>query len=131
MDRKEAQMNREPKDLEGELITEIDVIDNENQNNQVLITTASGRQFLIHHSQDWCEYVRIEGIDGEFRHLVGKVIEQASEVVEDCSEGYESATRTTHTFKADKNTVVVRWFGESNGFYSESVDITEITLSQS
>jgi hypothetical protein len=93
-----------------------------------MLTTASGRKIWIHHDQDCCESVRIEDTQGNWHELIGKVIVEASEDVRSsgprCSESW---TRTTLTFRVDGATVISRWIGESNGYYSESVDIEELT----
>jgi len=69
------------------------------------------------------------------RHLVGKVIIEAVEEVESdtdvriVDEYHESCTTTRHILKTDDETVVCKWFGSSNGYYSESVDIKCIGFS--
>lgn len=113
--------------LEGEILTHIDV--NE-EANQILLTTESGRTFLIHHEQDCCESVIIEDTQGDWGKLVGKVVEQVTK--EETYKGDpppeypDSWTRTTLKFKVNDATVICRWIGESNGYYSETVDISEI-----
>lgn len=61
--------------------------------------------------------------------MVGKLIESVCEEI-DCetTEDYESSTTTVHTFKTGEETVVVRWIGSSNGYYSESVDLADLTF---
>lgn len=101
---------------------------------QIKLTTESGKEFIIYHSQDCCESVRILDTEGNWHDLIGRVIVSASHD-EQSNPGkeeigvdyYDSATLTTLTFKTDKNTVISRWIGESNGYYSESVDIKDIT----
>jgi len=54
--------------------------------------------------------------------LVGSVLEfidEASKEGDDKS--YESSTWTFYRISTSKGFVVVRWFGSSNGYYSESV----------
>jgi len=116
------------KELIGEVLTYIDI---DPKNDVILLTTQSGRQIRICHYQDCCESVYIENTDGKWHELFGKPILDASH--EECSSGnlpeecYEDSwTRTTLTFKTDKATVINRWIGTSNGYYSESVSLIEI-----
>jgi hypothetical protein len=113
-------------ELQGEVLTHIDV---DESKGKVLLTTQKGRQILLHHIQDCCEHVYIENIEGEWLKLLGKPLQVASGKEEDCSpESREgSGTRTTFKFKVDNETVVCKWVGESNGYYSESVNIEDIT----
>lgn len=83
----------------------------------------------FYHEQDCCESVYIEDICGDLADLVDAEILFAEEVsgetpVSD-SNGYEpdSCTWTFYRFQTTKGSVDVRWYGESNGYYSESVDV--------
>lgn len=119
----------ELEELVGEVLTHIDV---DEEKDEILLTTESGRQIRLHHDQDCCEYVRIEGTDGQWRELIGKPILEAKHEEDDGQHGNiarpnDTRTRTVLTFKVDGATVISRWIGESNGCYSESVDIEEIT----
>lgn len=112
-------------DIVGEVLA---YIDTDESNSEILLTTASGRRFKIHHVQSCCESVRLIRVDGQFITLVGHVL------IEVCREenaryDFERNTwtmATALTFRVDGSTVVSRWFGESNGMYSESIDITEL-----
>lgn len=83
----------------------------------------------MRHRQDCCESVEVEEIHGEIADLIGSPILLA-EVVEstDAPDGWkrdyspESATWTFYKFATVKGHVTMRWLGESNGYYSESVD---------
>lgn len=98
---------------------------------EILLTTESGKKYKIYHSQDCCESVSILDTKGDWHKLIGKVIRVAEhdEETPDKEEidYYDSATLTTITFKTDDETVISRWIGTSNGYYSESVDIKDIT----
>ena len=115
-------------ELVGEVLTYIDI---DPENNIILLTTESGREIKIYHRQDCCESVKIESTDGEWRSLLGFPITRATR--EEVSEGDpvpecpDSWMRTTLTFHTSVATVISRWIDESNGYYSESVDLEEIT----
>lgn len=85
--------------------------------------------FRFFHSRDCCENVRIVDLNGDLDDLVGTPILEASEVSDGWSDTKlnrqldDSHTWTFYRFTTIKGTVVVRWLGESNGYYSESVDI--------
>lgn len=109
--------------LVGEVLTYIDIDEKENQ---IKLTTASGREVMIYHEQNCCESVCIESTEGDWLSLVGKVIVGVShdEYERDNEWGHE--TRTELKFIVDGSTVISRWIGESNGYYSEIVDFIEI-----
>lgn len=112
-------------ELVGETLSHVDAGEE-----QIMLTTESGRIIRIYHSQDCCENVEVEDTEGNWHELVGKVIVEASEEVKQDGDpppkNPDSWTRTTLRFKAGDSTVISRWLGESNGYYSESVDIEEL-----
>ena len=90
--------------------------------------TAEGERFMFAHSQDCCERVDINDIVGDLQDLVGEPLllaeEVQSETPVDFNEAeYESVTWTFYKFATRKGYVDVRWLGESNGYYSEGVDL--------
>ncbi len=93
---------------------------------EMLFETAQGERFLFAHMQDCCESVRINDITGDLQDLVGSPLLMAEEVrgaTEPDEEHYESYTYTFYKFATRKGYVDVRWLGESNGYYSEGVDL--------
>lgn len=114
--------------LVSEVLTHIDT---DEKNSETILTTESGKIVKIFHVQDCCETVSIEDTEGDWHKLVGKVIVEASkdEVPQgDPPPEYpDSWTRTTLKFRVDGETVISRWIGESNGYYSESVDTEDVT----
>ena len=93
---------------------------------EMLFETADGERFLFAHQQDCCESVDINDIVGDLQDLVGApmlVAEEVSGATEPDEEHYESYTYTFYKFATRKGYVDVRWLGESNGYYSESVEL--------
>lgn len=91
--------------------------------------TRDGRTFRFWHSSDCCENVRIAEIHGDLADLIGHPLVEAEEVSSDgvpSPDNCESFTWTFYKFSTARGSVTVRWLGESNGYYSESVDFEEI-----
>lgn len=101
---------------------------------EVVFTSADGSRFRLYHQQDCCESVTVEDICGDWSDIIGSPLIQSEESTShDPSLGSkqrESGDSFTWTFyrMATKNgQVVIRWFGESNGYYSESVDFEKVS----
>ena len=93
---------------------------------EMLFETATGERFMFAHQQDCCESVDINDIVGDLQDLVGEpmlVAEEVKGATEPDEEHYESYTYTFYKFATRKGYVDVRWLGESNGYYSESVEL--------
>ena len=85
-------------------------------------------RFVFFHYQDCCESVDINDIVGDLQDLVGEPLLLAEEVqgetpVDFNEMDHESVTWTFYKFATRKGYVDVRWLGESNGYYSESVSL--------
>ena len=92
---------------------------------EIIFTTASGKKFKMYHMQDCCERVSVEEvIGGPIEGLLNCPIMIAREDVSsgNSPDGDDSTTWTFYTLATVKATVVIRWLGESNGYYSERVD---------
>lgn len=103
-------------------------------NEEIRFTTVEGDVFKLYHQQDCCECVYVEDICGELSDLVGSPITQAEENSSsddppDRPRGrnVESMTWTFYRLATAKGQVVLRWCGESNGYYSESVQFAKVT----
>lgn len=102
----------------------------ENENSELIFEKPNGDKYVFYHGQDCCENVEIKEIVGELSDLENSPILKAEETVntderEICSkypDNYDSVTWTFYKFATIKGYVDVSWIGESNGYYSESVD---------
>ena len=93
---------------------------------EMLFETANGERFMFAHQQDCCESVDINDITGDLQDLVGApmlIAEEVKGATEPDEEHYESYSYTFYKFATRKGYVDVRWLGESNGYYSEGVDL--------
>lgn len=111
------------KDLIGKTFTSVT-----NENDEELVFKNGDGRYVFYHEQDCCESVRIEDIVGDLQDLVGSPILQAAECSSDLldEEGWSSGTWTFYTFATSRGYVDVRGLGESNGYYSEEVDLAFI-----
>ena len=86
---------------------------------------SDGYLYTMKHWQDCCESVTIDTIDGDLSDLIGSKILMAECESKDGTtndEYSESSTWTFYKFATIKGYVTIRWYGTSNGYYSESVD---------
>ena len=99
-----------------------DTVTGEAGGDEMVFTNANGVH-MFYHSQDCCECVSIDTVDGDVADLVGSPIVMAEEVdnIDAPQSGDESYTWTFYKFATAKGSVTVRWYGSSNGYYSEGV----------
>lgn len=109
--------------LNGQTI--INITGLEKESDEVRIFTKEGNEYLFYHSQDCCENVSLNDFDGDALDLIGGLIVSAEEVEgndESPGEYSDSYTWTFYKIETNKGGLWMRWLGESNGYYSESVD---------
>lgn len=101
----------------------------------ITFTANTGERFLLYHRQGCCESVFIESVVGDLQDLVGHPITLAEEVTSGDTNGPdldplgkydESYTWTFYKLATVKGYVDIRWYGTSNGYYSESVDFEKL-----
>lgn len=114
--------------LEGEVIESIEGL--EEGSRCAVFKTVSGRTIYMLHYQDCSESVDIQDIAGDMEDLIGSEILLAELVSNDPPADHEpskygSETWTFYKLATTKGYVTIRWYGSSNGYYSEEVSIVE------
>ena len=112
--------------LVGKTLTAI-----ENTGDEIKFVCSDGTLYSQYHSQDCCESVSVEDVVGDLNDLIGEPLLEASEEINrenpKDKEWDESFTWTFYKLTTRKANITIRWYGSSNGYYSESVDFYDIT----
>jgi hypothetical protein len=127
-------MLQEFNELLGHTLTAIEV--NEDRD-AIKLTLDNGERYILYHYQDCCERVTIEDICGELADLLNLPLLLAEEVTyerKEVPEGLggpyeeedESFTWTFYKLATNRGAVTIRWYGSSNGYYSEKVDFEPV-----
>jgi hypothetical protein len=89
---------------------------------------ADGSSYRMFHEQDCCETVSIESISGDPEWLIGTPVLYAEERNGDLPQldRDDSFTWTFYEIATVKGSVTIRWYGSSNGYYSEEVSFSQI-----
>lgn len=97
------------------------------QDGELLFLTDCGWTYKMYHEQDCCESVYVEDITGDMEDIIGSPIRQAEESSQENTHASESGTWTFYKLNSQKyrGGVCIRWNGESNGYYSEGVNIVK------
>lgn len=110
------------------LKTKTDLYDDEG----VSLKLNDNSKLVFSHYQDCCEQVYLEDIVGDVNNILNSPITMFEEVIMEDQENpqhvilkrNDSYTSTWYKIGTVKGVITLRFMGESNGYYSESVDIT-------
>ena len=82
--------------------------------------------YVLYHRQNCCEFVELIDTCGDVSDFNNATIYRAEcneqESVTDCG----TETYSFYRLDSDKGSLVLRWKGESNGYYSETVDFEAV-----
>lgn len=123
-------------EMQGLTLKEVTVDNSE----RITFHTTCGQQFRMLHHQDCCESVHIEDIEGDWNDLLNLPLVVAEEVSDEeqqvlnlligvpdkSADSDSSETWTFYRLATAKGWVIIRWYGTSNGYYSESVDFERV-----
>jgi hypothetical protein len=120
--------------LVGKVVDKIDVIKDGKLNNdtpsqerdRITIYTKCGHEVSFLHNQQCCEQVWIDDIMPDIQILVGcEILKCEKNTVETGNKytDFETQTATFYKIASISGWVDIVWRGESNGYYSEGVDV--------
>jgi len=127
----EAMNYLEIEELIGKTLTKIDV---DYEGDEIIFTCDNGDKYKMYHDQDCCETVVIDDINGDINDLIGSPLLVAEELISqdenpsdvEIPEYQDSFTWTFYKLATIKGYVDIRWYGDSNGYYSENVDFKKL-----
>lgn len=100
---------------------------------EIIFETSEGKKYKLYHEQDCCESVSVDDVIGNMDDLIGNPLLMAEEVSNAPDpEGWkddeydDSHTWTFYKLATVKGYVTIRWYGSSNGYYSESVSFVQV-----
>ena len=124
--------------LLGKTLIKIEQIEKE----ELRFYTADGEIYKMYHQQDCCESVEIDDVVGDLEDLLNTPIllaemvssDEEGDVVSKTPSTYDtetdegeygdySYTWTFYKFATIKGYVDIKWYGSSNGYYSERVNL--------
>lgn len=115
--------NEDVSQLVGKTLSEVTRIGDE----RIEFEATTGERWVMFYEQDCCASCQIEDVVGDLQDLVGSPIVMAeaatnSDQPKTYDGGYADAshTWTFYKFATAKGYVTIRWYGSSNGYYSET-----------
>lgn len=126
-------------DLMGKTMRRVEMFGDD----EIVFEDVDGTMYKLYHQQECCETVTVEDISGDLSDLVGTPILMAEEIsgysaseqsrvqhalmaTKPRDEDDESFTLTFYKLATIKGYVDIRWYGVSNGNYSESVSFSKL-----
>ena len=103
---------------------------------EMIFVVDNGDKYKLYYEADWCASCDIVDIVGDLEDLIGSSILMAEEITNEqdtnpdgvvIPEFQESFTWTFYKLATIKGYVTISWYGQSNGYYNESVSFTKIT----
>lgn len=107
---------------------------------KIIFVVSETESYEMFHDQNCWEYVDVEDVCGDIEDLIGVPILEAEEAssaqvatakllypqMVRLEQENESHTWTFYRLGTIKGSVVLRWFGASNGYYSEDVSFRKV-----
>jgi hypothetical protein len=116
--------------LIGKIVKKIEVNKPEGEWNgeedSLIFKISDNEIYRMYHEQDCCESVYIDDICGNMDDLLDTPILVAEERTNEKENDYQHETWTFYELATIKGSVTIKWYGSSNGYYSERVNFERI-----
>ena len=117
-------------DLKGKTLNAVVVFSDE-----LIVFMTDDYTYIMAHEQDCCESVTIDDVCGDLADIIGDPITVAEELHSDKilpakSEWDESFTWTFYKLATRSGYVDIKWYGTSNGYYSERVYLYKVDVKE-
>lgn len=112
-------------ELVGKTIVKIKGL--EKNSDFIIFETSDGYIYGMYHSQECCESVYVEDVNGKAEDLLNTpliIAEEKKGEIEDID--YGILRYTFYTLATKNGYVDIRWHGESNGWYSVDVSLSRV-----
>ena len=86
--------------------------------------------YAFYHEYSCCESVWLTQVDGISDKIIGSRIVIAEVVTDEKDTEHGHITWSFYKIGTNKGMIDLRWQGESNGYYSETVDLIKIPLKE-
>lgn len=120
---KRGGMINEYKELIGKVLIDV----KEDGETAIDFTFEDGSVYSMYNEEEGtgndCQ-ITLEDVNGEWDDIIGEPLTMAEEVIN--TGGTREGTWTFYRFATIKGYVDIRWYGESNGYYSETVTFRKI-----
>ena len=112
-------------DLKGKIIVEISGLKPESE--EIYFKTSDGKQYIMYGDEPkCCAHVSVDDVIGDVEDLLNTPILQAEVSTRHSREDEDdSYTWTFYKLATIKGYVTIKWYGSSNGYYSEEVSFKE------
>jgi hypothetical protein len=116
-------------ELKGKVLVDIRLDCVKNGNEALLFVCDDGTKYAMFHFQDCCESVSLEDFDLQQTRetlLNTPILEAIESSNSGNQEGDGTFTWTFYKLATKNGWIDIRWYGASNGYYSESVELYRI-----
>tara|TARA_R110000851_G_scaffold73880_1_gene162942 strand:- start:392 stop:778 length:387 start_codon:yes stop_codon:yes gene_type:complete len=110
-------MSNKISDIIGRTVFNVDQTEDE-----IYMIFSDGSLGRFYHDARDAAEVNIDDVNGDWADLIGHPLLVADERISESDTRHGSETWTFYTFRGIGGSVDVKWHGESDGYYSESVE---------